>query len=73
MVAESRTFCDRCGNSCLDGRNQLRVEAGDLRAKVPEIDMCASCAESLLAWLRSGHLPADLDAPPGWPERVGSA
>jgi hypothetical protein len=50
--------CSRCSCTILGGHSILEVKAGDLANRVdePYFDLCASCADRFLDWLRSGRL-----------------
>ena len=48
--------CDRCGSPVLEGRSVLEVKAGELakRHDEPWIDLCGSCTDRFVDWLRTG-------------------
>jgi hypothetical protein len=56
--------CSRCGCTILGGHSILEVKAGDLanRIEEPYFDLCASCVDRFLDWLRSGRQNGQHDA-----------
>jgi hypothetical protein len=57
-VVKTEVSCDRCRAVVTADRTRLAIEAGPLRGVVATdsgesaIDLCRTCAEALLAWLR---------------------
>ncbi len=49
--------CSRCGATILGGHSILKIEAGTLADRIegePYIDLCPSCVDRFLDWLRQG-------------------
>jgi hypothetical protein len=57
MSRITSVHCNRCGATCTAGFSILEVKAGDLanRIEEPYFDLCGSCVDRFLDFLRSGR------------------
>lgn len=54
-MTETIVHCDRCLTRIEADRSLMNVECGPLRRLMPSIDLCGSCSDLLLGWLRDAR------------------
>ena len=58
MSVKHQVQCDKCGSPIAADRTRISIECGPLRGVVATdsgesvVDLCRSCAEAFLSWLR---------------------
>lgn len=63
-MTDPRVFCDRCGSAILEDRSELVATCGPLRRSRPSIDLCATCQDGLISWLKTGEQAKQFELQP---------